>query len=155
MNKIIPFVTTLVFLVFTTSTIFAQKQLRSITVDKKTAAYLYSYKTIARKGKEANTIIPAKGYKLFLQGDGSVLLSSTISLPSISEKNINQLLQFFCDGCEEEKCSIERMPKGVGNIRNMDRYDCAGCFKADGSVEQCKGGFHLNAEAIIGHKLNK
>ena len=77
---------------------------------------------------------------IYNRKDGSVLVSKHTKSKASEKKQI--LLRggadFFCTGCEEETCEIEKVKKG-GSNRNAVQYDCLGCFTADGGVEHCKG----------------
>jgi hypothetical protein len=116
--------------------------IKGIVLNAEASKYFQAagYKFLKIEGD--GTTRPSEGYKMILnRKDGSVLISKhTNSRPG--EKR--QILlrggaDFFCTGCEEETCVIEKVKKGIGSTKNAIQYDCLGCYKADGSVELCSG----------------
>lgn len=135
-------VSILVLLLCTTFFLHAQETyIKGLVLNQEATAYFkaagYNFLKIADDG----TTLPTNDYKMrYNRKDGSVIISKHKDAPG-KEKMV--LLRggadFFCTGCEEESCEIEKAKKGVGSIRNSVRYDCLGCYTADGGVERCEG----------------
>ena len=134
-------------LLFCISELSAQRNMISgIVLEKETAQFFQStnYKmiTVAKDG----TAKPIDGYKMFLnEKDGSILISKkNTEVERFKIQPLRKGVDFFCyGGCKEEGCEIEKVKKGVGSRRGVVQYDCLGCFKDGGGVEQCFGSLKI------------
>jgi hypothetical protein len=122
-----------------------QTTIKGLALTKEATAYFqsagYSFLKVGDDGKT----YPADGYKMYYNSkDASVLISKHHNnTPGKKMVLLRGGADFFCTGCEEESCEIEKAKRGVGSSRNEVRYDCIGCYKENGGVELCEGSLIL------------
>lgn len=123
--------------------------LKALKLDKESTEFLvnsgYSFIKMDSKGY----LLPMDGYNLTYDAkSGDAMLAKNGAPANPETVTLRGGMDFFCSGCEEEKCKIERAPKGVGSKKNTVKLDCLGCFKADGSVEPCQGSLLIRKVTI-------